>query len=396
MNKQFKFAIYTSFYNASRYIDRIYENIMSINYLDFTWFITDDFSTDDTKQKLLNKIKNNKKIIYVEQNHKMEMYWQPNKFIPIEYEYVLLVDSDDLVDKNILSVYNNLIKKHDNISIVTCDFMRISDTDSSVHSIGYILNQESLIDKLKHYHPQIDYCHNLSYYCFGHGRCFKNIKNFKFDVNTFNDVCEDSYRMLYMTGYGNWLHVPRNLYTWTIRNDSISSIKSTEHSLTYNKNFDIGLQKSKSSNNESVYCYNSCYKELNSMMFFGINTNFKNISIISQNLDVVQKEKIKEVYIDKNVVFNHYTDSECYLIILNHFNDNDTLLDTIKRLKSMNKNMEINMYYLNDSKYLNVQKMNDDMINKLTQYENILKFEFKNYNYYYYIRHLNFKIYYKN
>ena len=221
-------------------------------------------------------------------------------------------------------------------------------------------------------------------------------KNFKFDVNTFNDVCEDSYRMLYMTGYGNWLHVPRNLYTWTIRNDSISSIKSTEHSLTYNKNFDIGLQKSKSSNNESVYCYNSCYKELNSMMFFGINTNFKNISIISQNLDVVQKEKIKEVYIDKNVVFNHYTDSECYLIILNHFNDNDTLLDTIKRLKSMNKNMEINMYYLNDSKYLNVQKMNDDMINKLTQYENILKFEFKNYNYYYYIRHLNFKIYYKN
>ena len=27
MNKQFKFAIYTSFYNASRYIDRIYENI---------------------------------------------------------------------------------------------------------------------------------------------------------------------------------------------------------------------------------------------------------------------------------------------------------------------------------------------------------------------------------
>ena len=256
MNKQFKFAIYTSFYNASRYIDRIYENIMSINYLDFTWFITDDFSTDDTKQKLLNKIKNNKKIIYVEQNHKMEMYWQPNKFIPSEYEYVLLVDSDDLIDKNILTVYNNLIKKHDNISIVTCDFMRISDTDSSVHSIGYILNQESLIDKLKHYHPQIDYCHNLSYYCFGHGRCFKNIKNFKFDVNTFNDVCEDSYRMLYMNGYGNWLHIPRNLYTWTIRNDSISSIKNSNHNLTYNKNFDIGLEKTKSSNYESVYSYN--------------------------------------------------------------------------------------------------------------------------------------------
>ena len=53
MNKQFKFAIYTSFYNSSKYIDRIYENIMSIDYLDFTWFITDDFSVDDTKKKTI-------------------------------------------------------------------------------------------------------------------------------------------------------------------------------------------------------------------------------------------------------------------------------------------------------------------------------------------------------
>ena len=125
MNKQIKFAIYTSFYNSSKYIDRIYENIMSIDYTNFTWFITDDYSKDDTKQKLLNKIKDNKKIVYVDQNHKMEMYWQPNKFIPSEYEYVLLVDSDDLVDNNILTVYDNLIKKHDDLSIITCDFIKL-------------------------------------------------------------------------------------------------------------------------------------------------------------------------------------------------------------------------------------------------------------------------------
>ena len=158
MNKQIKFAIYTSFYNSSKYIDRLYENIMSIDYTNFTWFITDDYSTDDTKQKLLNKIKDNKKIIYVDQNHKMEMYWQPNKFIPSEFEYVLLIDSDDLVDKNILTVYDYLIRKHNNISILTCDFMRINETDNSIHSVGYILNQEKLIDKLEHFHPQIDYC----------------------------------------------------------------------------------------------------------------------------------------------------------------------------------------------------------------------------------------------
>lgn len=69
-----KFAVYTSFYNSSKYIDRLYENIMSINYVNFTWFVTDDFSTDDTQKKLLEKIKNNDKIVYVDQNCKMEMY----------------------------------------------------------------------------------------------------------------------------------------------------------------------------------------------------------------------------------------------------------------------------------------------------------------------------------
>ena len=391
-----KFAVYTSFYNASKYIDRLYENIMSINYVNFTWFVTDDFSTDDTKKKLLERIKNNDKIVYVEQTCKMEMYWQPNKFIPIEYEYVLLVDSDDLVDNNILTVYNNLIKKYDDLSIITCDFIKINEVDGSYHSFGYITNQEKLSEKLNHFHPQVDYCNNLNYYCFGHGRCFKNIKNFEFKVNSFNDVCEDSYRLLYMNGYGNWLHVPRNLYIWTIRDDSISSIKNTNHNLTYNANFDIALEKSKTSNYESIYCYNSIYKEFNSMMFFGINPSYRSISIISPNIDSDQKQKIKEVYVDKIVKFNEYIGCDYYVVILNYFYDVDVLLDLIKKLKLMNKKMNINMYYLNDCKYLDPDRRGLDMRDTIIKYENILRSEFIFLNYFYYIRHVNFKIHYAN
>jgi len=391
-----KFAIYTSFYNSSKYIDRLYENIMSIDYTDFTWFVTDDYSNDDTKQKLLEKIKDNSKIVYVEQQHKMEMYWQPNKFIPTEYDYILLVDSDDLVDKNILTVYNNILLKYKDISIITCDFKKINEPDGALHSFGYIINEEKLCDKLEHFHPQVDYCNNLNYYCFGHGRCFKNIKDFEFKLNTFNDVCEDSYRMMYMNGYGNWLHVPRNLYIWTIRDDSISSIKNNNHNLTYNANFNIALETARNSQYESVYCYNSSYKEFNSMMFFDINNNYESISVISPNLDVAQKEKIKEVYIDKNVKFNEYSGCEYYVVILNYFCNTDVLLDLIKKLKSMNKKMHINMYYLNDCKYLDPETRGLDMRDTIIKYENVLRSEFIFLNYFYYIRHLNFKIYYAN
>ena len=56
MNTESKFAIYTSFYKSERYIDQIYENLMSIKYSNWTWFVTDDFSPDNTKSKLLKKI----------------------------------------------------------------------------------------------------------------------------------------------------------------------------------------------------------------------------------------------------------------------------------------------------------------------------------------------------
>ena len=110
MNTESKFAIYTSFYKSERYIDQIYENLMSIKYSNWTWFVTDDFSPDNTKSKLLNKIQGNNKIVYLDQQYKKQMYWKPNSMIPSEYEYILLIDSDDLVDVNILTVYNHLAK----------------------------------------------------------------------------------------------------------------------------------------------------------------------------------------------------------------------------------------------------------------------------------------------
>jgi hypothetical protein len=68
-----------------------------------------------------------------------------------------------------------------------------------------------------------------------------------------------------------------------------------------------------------------------------MNTDFKNISIISPNLDVDQKEKIKEIYIDKNIEFNKCHGSDHYTIILNYFESEDGLCDVLDKLKSLNR-----------------------------------------------------------
>lgn len=389
MINELKFAIYTSFYKSERYVDQLYDNLMSIDYSNWTWFVTDDFSPDNTKLKLLNKIKNNNKIIYVEQLYKKQMYWKPNSLIPSEYDYILLVDSDDLVDFNILKIYNNLLQKYPDVSLISCDYKKMNEIDNQVHSIGYVRNDDVLYKKLEHYHPNIDYLNNLNYYCLGHGRCFKNIPELNFDINDFDACAEDSYHTMYSNSFGRWLHVPRNLYRWSYRTDSEShsSVKTN-----FNANFDIAYEKCKTNPHEPVYDYNECYKEFNALIFFDINTLNDNICIISPTLNKNQKNKIKEVYIDKNVEFNKYNGFEQYVIVLNYFESENSLCEILNKLKLLNNKIHIKMYYLNENVHLTDSDRDEFMNEKLKKFMSIIPKYFFNFSYYYYFRHLIFTV----
>ena len=93
MLENIKFGIYTSFYNCEKYVEDAFNNIESIDYNNFEWHITDDFSTDKTKNKVLERLSKSPikdKIRYFEQSIKKEMYWKPNNFIPLDYEYIML------------------------------------------------------------------------------------------------------------------------------------------------------------------------------------------------------------------------------------------------------------------------------------------------------------------
>lgn len=390
MIKDFKFAIYTSFYKADRYIDQLYDNLMSINYSNWTWFVTDDFSPDNTKIKLLNKIYGNNKIVYVDQQYKKQLYWKPNSMIPCDYDYILLVDSDDLVDLNILTIYNNLLKKYPDVSFISCDYKKMNEIDNQVHSIGYVKNDDVLYKKLESFHPHIDYLNNLNYYCLGHGRCFKNLKEIDFKIKDFDAGAEDSYHTMYSNAFGKWLHVPRNLYRWSYRTDSEShsSVKSN-----FNANFDIGYEECKNNPHEPIYDYNECYKEFNSLIFFDINT-LNNISIISPRLSKNQENKIKEVYIDKNIQFNKYSGFEQYAIVLNYFESEDGLCEVLDKLKSLNNKTHIKMYYLNENIHLTNTSRDVFMNEKLNKFLSIINKHFSNFSYYCYFRHLIFTVVY--
>ena len=238
-----KFGIYTTFYNCERFVDRIFNSIEQIDYDNFEWHITDDFSNDNTKDIVLNRLENSilkHKIKYYEQSEKKQMYWNPQEFFDKTFDWIVLVDADDDFDKNFLNVYNAFLENNNDVSLVSSDYFKLYEDSGSLHSISYILNNDIISNKINNYHPSCDYLNNISYSCFGHLRAFKNIID-KFELTDVLAGAEDSYHVFWSNSFGKYLHIPRPLYKWYLREDSESHRKIVPHN--FNANFNIALNK---------------------------------------------------------------------------------------------------------------------------------------------------------
>ena len=376
-----KFGLYTSFYKAEKFIDFIFNEVSKINYDNWEWIITDDFSGDNTKSLLLEKVKYFKNIKYVEQSHKKEMYWQPNKFFDSSFDYVVLIDCDDGFDYNFLKIYNNLAIKYPDAVLITSDFIKTQN--DVLHSLSLVKNNETILKKLTTFHPQTDYLKNITYNALGHLRCFKNVQNLNFQINDFDACAEDSYRVMYMNSIGKWLHIPRCLYDWKLRDNSESHSTVKDN---FNGNFDLAYDKIKDNCYDPLYIFNDIYKETCGLSILGINVLYnKSISITSENLNPDQKNKLRNLYSDCKINFNFDSNADFYLIICNHYLNSNSIKETIFKIKQINTSAQIILYYLEENYFDNEVQLNNSLN------ENFAKIETQlagfSYRFFKYFRH---------
>jgi len=380
-----KFGIYTSFYNNERFIDRIFNNIESINYSNFEWHITDDFSTDNTKKMLLSRIEISPlkhKIKFIEQTEKKQMYWKPNLFFDESFEWIILVDSDDYVDVDFLNVYYNILKDKKDVVLVSSDAHKINEDNDILHSILYILNDEKISEKINRYHPKCDYLNNISYSCFGHLRAFKNVID---DFKIINSLAcaEDSYHIFWSNSYGKYLHIPRPLYKWYLRNDSESHGSNIPS--YFNDNFDIALNKLKDNDYGVDTEFNELYIETCSLGSYNIGElKNKSVSLWTRVLTKNQKIKLKNLYLDTNLTFND-ENSDIHIISLNFFNNNE-LSHVLKKIQ----NKKILFYYQNQKFHSNNDEKENELSNKLNYYKEVIG-NYMGYSWWTYIRHFIIK-----
>jgi hypothetical protein len=380
-SEKIKFGLYTSFYNAERFIDYIFNEVYKINHDNWEWIITDDFSKDNTKSLLLEKVKNFKNVRYVEQSHKKEMYWQPNKFFDSSFDYIVLIDCDDGFDYNFLKIYDNLISKYPHAVLITSDFIKTKN--DSLQSLSLVKNDETILEKLKTFHPETDYLKNLSYYALGGLRCFKNIKNLNFEVSDFDACAEDSYRVMYMNSIGKWLHIPRCLYDWKVRSDSESHsiVKSN-----FNGNFDLAYIKIKNNCYYPYFDFDDVYEITSAISKLGINQiPEKTICIFSKNLNLDQKNKLRLLYSDCKLIFNKNEKSDFYIFIYNDCKHMQFMKPLFLDIKEKDSQSKIIIYYFENHYFDN----KDDMHAEINQNIESLKEKLDglSYVYFLYFRH---------
>ena len=380
-----KFGIYTTFYNCERFIDKIFTSIESLNYDNFEWHITDDYSTDNTKNLVLKRLEKSPlkhKIGYYEQSEKKQMYWKPNEFFDETFDWIILIDADDDFDINFLNVYNTFLQGKDDVSLVSSDFIKINESDNSRHSISYVINNDIMSNKIKQYHPSCDYLNNISYSCFGHLRGFKNIIP-SFDIDDMLACAEDSYHIFWSNSFGKYLHIPRPLYTWYLRDDSESHRKIVP--ANFNNNFKIALDKLNQSDGGVDKMFNDIYIETSTLGSYDFkNLKGKKVSLWTRVLSQGQKETLQSLYYDINLVFNDI-DSEIHIYTLNYYNESD--LDNVLQ---KTKGKQMMFYYQNQNYHETNEQKENELQSQLKKYLSVIG-KHTGYSWWTYIRHFIIK-----
>ena len=110
-----KYSFIVPAYNTEKYIDKCLKSIFSNTYKNFEVIIVNDGSTDKTEDIINKYIKKYDNIIYIKQKNMGLSLARNNGVKKATGDYLLFIDSDDYVEKNLLE---NINKNIDDLDVL--------------------------------------------------------------------------------------------------------------------------------------------------------------------------------------------------------------------------------------------------------------------------------------
>ena len=363
--EKLKFCLLTSFFNSEKYIHDCINSVINQTYKNWIWIVSDDGSSDDTKNILIKYCHENPNIIYYNQAYKAELVKDVNKFVPEECDYFMMMDSDDKILNNCLEVYNKILidHKNDNIVFASCE-------------ASWIINNSRTYPSLLHLYTNADPENekiNIRCNVWGNLRAIKNIKNFKFIgtdvVGHEKHYCylEDYLFYIQMQKHGNFLTIKRNLYDFNRRDNSASSMNDEKlkiHQLTY-KVADEFIKQNKLIGKSIKTWEKDLYDDANSFLMSGFNFNSKSKIINFFTNSNNNFDNLYKLYYDKQLMINHVCNDFEYCVV-NACNYDIEELKNIFNIIKIKKPLEVVVYLNLNNKNFDASELEALIYNDLS------------------------------
>ena len=352
-NDEPKVSFVTSFYNAEKFINELADSVLSQTFTDWEWVVTDDGSQDDTKRRVLNLVNRDRRIKYVEQKFKQEVYWNPHKYA--SGEIICNIDADDAVVPKTAEVLVHFYNKFPHVQCIHTSgnyYLEDFSGHTSFKNPSYCRMDKYDTILQKH----IPYLKNKSGYerlgqMFGVIRSYRNPgPDFNFnDANYQLGKHEDLVKLLRLEEIGTPFYLNRTLYKVRLREKGSNS--GTWKDYGGDNEFDkmrAVADKRRKKSFKHLQNYDAVREELYSFLYSKLNEekDSKVICCFGYNLDEKGKKLIKEIYFDHTILFEEINvDADYVFIICKTQNDTEMYYEITSTLRKA----EIVYFFINDS-----------------------------------------------
>lgn len=316
-----KISITTSFFNKVNFVEKTAQVVLNQNYSNWQWIITDDGSTDGTRSKVKDLPKLDKRIIYVEQNRKREMFWNPMKWAE-DGDIIVMLDSDDAMVPNSLSMINYYFNFFPEVLFLHHNSTAYWDAIPYDTGGDLIKGFDHLVYCSKNYDSILDGMLNLSPFdphIYGSLYAFKKIP-IEFPEHEFipgNPFPSNDLQMLLMLEErGLGMFVPRTFHIQRkIRNSENQSNWSVAGEMILIEATQKRRKNMSLSSPRRIKYFDDIYAVAESTYISRLNYEFtrKKIGFINFDLTPEQKEKVKILFHDHDCIFD-LNDADYYFI----------------------------------------------------------------------------------
>ena len=161
--KQTLVTVYITNHNYGKYINKAIKSVLGQTLKSFELIIIDDGSKDDSR-KIIDKYKNNKKVLTVFQKNKGLIVSNNLALRLAKGKYILRLDADDWLDPHALEIMSSILEKNPKIGLVFPDyylvnihgeilesvrrhnFKKVKLLDQPAHGACTMVRKENLID----------------------------------------------------------------------------------------------------------------------------------------------------------------------------------------------------------------------------------------------------------